>query len=142
MISVLTGGKKLSFFLFFVFCFVCFLTVVQICSKPEQDLSALAVPPCYSGMTCVSGDGAQVARQGTWKVPLLSQVLLSTWEALASTYVLHPNVQVASLTRTKRARYPTATDVMRRSLETSVQIPLSNHNPEDTHLASGIPLER
>ena len=75
-------------------------------------------------------------------MPLLSQVLLSTWEALASTYVLHLNVQVASLTRTEQARYLTATDVMRRSLETSVQIPWSNHNPEDTHLASSIPLER
>lgn len=100
------------------------------------------MPTCYSGMACVSGDGEQVARQGTWEVPLLSQVLLSTWEALASTYVLHLNVQVASLTTTKQARYLTTTDEMRRSLETSVQIPLSNHNPEDTYLASGIPLER
>ena len=68
-------------------------------------------------MACVSGDGEQVARQGTWEVPLLSEVLLTTWEALASTNMLHLNVQVAFVTKTKQARYLTTTDVTGKLLE-------------------------
>ena len=41
MIPVLTGECKF-FFLFFCFCF---LTVVQICSKPEQDLECFGSAP-------------------------------------------------------------------------------------------------